>query len=64
MTGWLRRTALALAALSFVGMAVPTGDPGQFASLLFLIWILAASISLGRRERRAAETATAIPARA
>jgi hypothetical protein len=43
VTGWLRRAALAIAVLSFVGMAVPKAAPGQFAAVLFLVWVLAAS---------------------
>src|SRR4051812_20211882 len=34
-TGWLRRSALAIAALSLVGMAIPTAAVGQFAAMLF-----------------------------
>lgn len=65
VTGWLRRTALGLAALLFIGMAMPKADPGQFASLLFLIWVLTASIVLRRRPAEsAASVAGAAAARA
>jgi hypothetical protein len=59
VTGWLRRSALALAALSLVGMALPKAGPGQFASMLFFVWILAASVVLGRRSRVVASTTPA-----
>jgi hypothetical protein len=49
VTGWLRRSALAIAALSVVGMAMPKAAPGQFAAMLFLVWILVASIASARR---------------
>jgi hypothetical protein len=51
VTGWLRRSALAIAALSVVGMAMPKAAPGQFAAMLFLIWTLVTSIALTRRSR-------------
>lgn len=54
VTGWLRRAALAIAALSFVGMAVPKAGPGQFAAMLFFVWVLAASA--GPMLRRRAES--------
>jgi hypothetical protein len=54
VTGWLRRSALAIAALSLIGTATPKGTAGQFASMLFLIWILVASVSLARHLRAAA----------
>jgi hypothetical protein len=59
-TGWLRRTALALAALSFVGMAVPKAAPGQVAAMLFFVWVLAASVTPVLRARAAGR---AVPAR-
>jgi len=49
VTGWLRRSALAIAALSLIGMAVPTADPGQFATVLFIAWILATGLIAARR---------------
>ena len=56
VTGWLRRAALAIAVLSFVGMAIPKAGPGQFAALLFVVWVLAASIGPMVRRRGAAAT--------
>jgi hypothetical protein len=61
VTGWLRRAALAIAALSFVGMAVPKAGPGQFAAMLLFVWVLAASI--GPMVRRRGATATSPVAR-
>jgi hypothetical protein len=49
--GALRWTALAIAALSLIGMATPTGAPGQIASVLFLLWSLAAGFALAVRPR-------------
>jgi hypothetical protein len=49
VTGWLRVSALVIAALGFVGMAMPKASPGQMSAMLFLIWVLAASVTLGRR---------------
>jgi hypothetical protein len=62
-TGWLRRSAVALAALLLAGMAAPKADVGQFASILFPLWILAASVVLARRPRAVPAT-TPTPARA
>jgi hypothetical protein len=61
-TGWLRRSALAIAALSLIGMTVPKAAPGQFAALLFFAWILVASVALARRPRAVVST-TPAPAR-
>ena len=47
--GWWRRSAYGIAALAFVGMAFPKAAPGQFSSMLFLIWILVAGIAMARR---------------
>jgi hypothetical protein len=60
VTGWLRRSALAIAALALVGMAMPKAAPGQFAALLFLLWTLVASVALTRRSRESATTTAAI----
>jgi hypothetical protein len=60
VTGWLRRSALAIAALALIGMAMPKADPGQFAAMLFLVWTLVASIALARRARAAATTTPAV----
>lgn len=63
VTGWLRRSALAIAALSVIGMAIPKTAPGQFASLLFIVWVLAASV-MATRPSRIALRATAAGAHA
>jgi hypothetical protein len=59
-TGWLRRSALAIAALALVGMAVPKAAPGQVAMMLFFIWTLVASIAFTRRSRASAATTPAV----
>ena len=59
VTGWLRRAALVIAALSFVGMALPKAAPGQVSAMLFFVWVLAASVAPVVLRRRAA-TATAV----
>ena len=60
VSGWLRRTALALAAVSFVGMAMPKAAFGQFAVPLFFVWVLAVSIApmVRRRGRRVVQHAS------
>ena len=60
VTGWLRRSALAIAALALVGMAVPKAAPGQVAMMLFFIWTLVASIAFTRRSRASAATTPAV----
>ena len=60
VTGWLRRSALAIAALALIGVAMPKAAPGQFAAMLFLIWTLAASIALTRRSRASAPATPAV----
>jgi hypothetical protein len=50
--GWMRRTAVAIAALLLIAMAFPTGGPSQFPNMLFLIWVLVASVKLARPLRR------------
>jgi len=60
-TGWLRRSALAIAVLSLLAMAAPKADAAQLPAMLFLVWILVASVSLARRPR---EVATTTPAAA
>ena len=57
VSGWLRRAALAIAALSFIGMAMPKAAPGQVAAMLFFVWVLAASAGPMLRRRGAAATA-------
>ena len=47
--GWMRRTAIVTAALLVLALALPQGGPSQFPNMLFLIWTLAASISMMRR---------------
>jgi len=50
--GWMRRTAVAIGVLLLVAMAFPTGGPSQFPNMLFLIWVLAASVVAARPLRR------------
>lgn len=52
-SGWLRRSAVVIAALSIVGMAMPKAAVGQFGATLFLVWILAAGIVMARRPQAA-----------
>jgi hypothetical protein len=52
--GW---TAVAIGVFTLVGTAASPGNAGQFSSLLWLAWIVGASIALVRREPRAALTA-------
>jgi hypothetical protein len=59
--GWLRRTAVAIAALLLVALAFPTAGPAQMPNMLFMIWVLVASLKLSRREART-PAAAAIPA--
>jgi hypothetical protein len=61
VTGWLRRSALVIAALLLVAMAFPKAGPSQFPNMLFLIWVIAASVSMARRPSLATR-ATAVPA--
>ncbi|MFL5840730.1 MAG: hypothetical protein ACJ77Z_09825 [Thermoleophilaceae bacterium] len=58
VAGWWRRSAIAIAALSLVGLAMPTKSPGQFSVMLFLIWILALSLSRARSAGAAVEYET------
>lgn len=46
--GWLRRTAVAIAALLALALAFPTAGPAQFPNMLFLIWVVAAGIKMSR----------------
>jgi hypothetical protein len=62
-TGWLRRSALAIAALSLVAMAAPKASAAQMPAMLFFLWILVAGIALARRPAPVA-SATATPVRA
>lgn len=49
--GW---SAVAIAAFTFVATAASPANLGQFSSLLWLIWIVGASIALGRGETASA----------
>jgi hypothetical protein len=59
--GWMRRTAVAIGALLLIAMAFPTGGASQFPNMLFLIWVLVASIRFATKPERirAWESATA-----
>lgn len=48
-SGWLRRSAIAIAALLVVALALPQGGPSQMPNLLFMIWVVVASVSMARR---------------
>lgn len=61
--GWWRRSAVAIAALSLVGLAMPTKTPGQLSVPLFLVWILALSIARARPRAAALRERTLAPAR-
>ena len=54
--GWLRRTALVLAPLILVVMAVPKAGVAQFPPTLFYIWVLVAGMVLARRPRAVSPT--------
>jgi hypothetical protein len=57
IVGW---SAVAIAVFTLVGTAASPGNAGQFSSMLWLFWIVGASIALVRREpRRALTPATA-----
>jgi hypothetical protein len=62
-TGWLRRSAVAIAALSLVAMGAPKASAAQMVAMLFFLWILAAGVALARRPASVA-SATPTPARA
>ena len=51
-TGWLRKSALVIAALLVIATAFPMGGASQFPNLLFLIWTVAASVALAKPLRR------------
>jgi len=57
--GWLRRSALAIAALQLAALAAPTAGVSQLPTMLFLIWVLAASVSLAWRPHPAISPAPA-----
>jgi hypothetical protein len=46
VAGWLRRSAVVIAALLLIALAFPTGGASQFPNMLFLIWMLVASVAL------------------
>ena len=48
-TGWLRRSAVTVAALLLVALAAPTAGPSQFPNMLFLLWVVVASAALSRQ---------------
>ena len=52
VTGWLKRSAQVIAAMSIIGMAFPKATFGQFGATLFLVWVLVAAIVLARRPER------------
>lgn len=60
-TGWLRKSAVVIAALLVIATAFPTGGASQFPNLLFLVWVVAASVRLAAKPERirAWESATA-----
>ncbi len=65
--GWLKRSALMLAPLILVVMAVPKAGVAQFPPTLFYIWVLVAGIASGRsayRENRRQVAGRAEPGRA
>lgn len=47
--GWLRRSALVIAGLLLVAMALPTAGPSQLPNMLFMIWMLVTGVALARR---------------
>ena len=49
VTGWLRYSALVLAGLCLVAIAVPKAGWAQFPPTLFYVWMLVAGIALARR---------------
>jgi hypothetical protein len=55
-SGWLRRAAIGIAALGFIGMAMPKATPGQLSAMLFIVWVLAASTGAALRQRATAGT--------
>jgi hypothetical protein len=59
VTGWLRRSALAVATLSLIAMVFPKTGASQITVMLFFVWIVAASVVLARRPRLAAGSAPA-----
>jgi hypothetical protein len=54
VTGWLRRTAVVVGALSVVATAFPKAGPSQLLVLLSFVWLLAASVVLTRGKRATA----------
>jgi hypothetical protein len=62
VSGWMRRSALAIALLLLVGAAAPKAGPAQFPTLLFFLWVLVTSVVLARRPKAGAMSA--VPAHA
>ena len=60
MLGW---TAVATAAITLVTTAVSLDNLGQMANVLWLAWVVGASVALARGERESVETAV-LPANA
>src|SRR6266536_692761 len=50
-SGRLRRSAVVIAGLQLIAMAAPTAGPSRLPNMLFLVWIIVASVSLARRPR-------------
>jgi hypothetical protein len=46
--GWLRRSAVVIAGLLLLALAFPTTGMSQFPNMLFMFWVLAASIKMSR----------------
>jgi hypothetical protein len=59
VSGWLRGSALVIAGLRLVAVAVPTAGAAQFPEILFLLWIVAVGVSAARRPRTVATGAPA-----
>jgi hypothetical protein len=58
--GWWRRSGVAIAALSLVGLAMPTKSPGQLSSMLFLLWVFALSVSRARAPKPVIDYGTSV----
>jgi len=62
ITGFMRKSALAIAALQLLAMAFPTADPAQLPNMLFLLWVAGAGVVAARA--RAVAPAAHTPAAA
>jgi hypothetical protein len=58
--GWLRRSALAIAALLLVATAFPTAGPSQLPNMLFLIWAAVTGVVAARRREIAPARVAAV----